>query len=166
MFKINKFSNEHNERAMSMTSAYQKFNNLEPQFPVFQIELVNSKRFKNLLNINIFTDWTQWADNKNDFRGTKVYDLEPQASIFQIELVNSKRFKLCSKLKKITNEHNERAMSMTSAYQKFNNLEPQFPVFQIELVNSERFKNLLNINIFTDWTQWTDNKNDFRVTKA
>ena len=101
MFKINKFSNEHNERAMSMTSAYQKFNNLEPQFPVFQIELVNSKRFKNLLNINIFTDWTQWADNKNDFRVTKVYDLEPQASIFQIELVNSKRFKLCSTLKKL-----------------------------------------------------------------
>ena len=101
MFKINKFSNEHNERAMSMTSAYQKFNNLEPQFPVFQIELVNSKRFKSLLNINIFTDWTQWADNKNDFRVTKVYDLEPQASIFQIELVNSKRFKLCSKLKKL-----------------------------------------------------------------
>ena len=101
MFKIKKITNEHNERAMSMTSAYQKFNNLEPQFPVFQIELVNSKRFKNLLNINIITDWTQWTDNKNDFCVTKVYDLEPQASIFRIELVNSKRFKLCSKLKKL-----------------------------------------------------------------
>ena len=39
---------------MSMTSAYQKFN-LEPQTPVFQIELVNSKRFKVLLEINKFS---------------------------------------------------------------------------------------------------------------
>ena len=58
---------------MSMTSAYQKFNNLEPQFPVFQIELINSKRFKNLLNIKKISDWTQWADNENDIRVTKVY---------------------------------------------------------------------------------------------
>ena len=57
---------------MSLTSAYQKFNNLEPQFPVFQIELINSKRFKNLLNNNKISDWTQWADNENDFRVTKV----------------------------------------------------------------------------------------------
>ena len=41
---------------MSMTSAYQKFNNLEPQTPVFQIELVNSKRFKVLLEINKFSE--------------------------------------------------------------------------------------------------------------
>ena len=57
-------------------------------------------------------------------------------------------------------------MSMTSAYQKFNNLEPQFPVFQIEMINSKRFKNLLNIKKFSDWTQWADNENDIRVTKA
>ena len=41
---------------MSLTSAYQKFNNMEPQFPVFQIELINSKRFKNLLNNNKISD--------------------------------------------------------------------------------------------------------------
>ena len=57
-------------------------------------------------------------------------------------------------------------MSLTSAYQKFNNLEPQFPVFQIELINSKRFNNLLKINKISDWTQWADNENDFRVTKA
>ena len=39
-----------------MTSAHQKFNDLEPQAPVFQIELVNSKRFKILFKIDIFSE--------------------------------------------------------------------------------------------------------------
>ena len=39
-----------------MTSAHQKFNDLEPQTPVFQLELVNSKRFKILFKLNKFSE--------------------------------------------------------------------------------------------------------------
>ena len=87
---------------MKITYAYQKLHNLEPQTPVFQIELVYSKRFKNLLNINKF--WNE--HNKLTMSLTSAYqkfnNLEPQFPVFQIELINSKRFNNLLKINKIS----------------------------------------------------------------
>ena len=77
---------------MSMTSAYPKFNNLEPQTPVFSIELVISKRFKNLSKLINFRIELNELTISMTSAYQKFNNLGPQTSVFQIELVNSKKF--------------------------------------------------------------------------
>ena len=62
---------------MKMTYAYQKLNNLEPQTPVFQIELVNSKRFEKLFKINKFLIEHNELTIKMTSAHEKFNDLEP-----------------------------------------------------------------------------------------
>ena len=128
-----------------MTSAHQKFNNLEPQTPVFQIELVKSKLWSKLKNFP--NEHNERAMNMTSrTKSLIIWRHRPLFSKFS-QLVQ-KDLKICLKLINFLIEHNELTMKITYAYQKLHNLEPQTPVFQIELVYSKRFKNLLNIYKF------------------
>ena len=87
---------------MKMTYAYQKLNNLEPQTPVFQIELVKSKRLQIWSKLIIFLIEHNELTIKMTSAHQKFNDLEPQTPVFQLELVNSKRFKILFKLNKFS----------------------------------------------------------------
>ena len=87
---------------MKMTYAYQKLNNLEPQTPVFQIELVKSKRFQIWSKLIIFLIEHNELTNKITYAYQKLHNLEPQTPVFQIELVNSERFKNLFKITKFS----------------------------------------------------------------